>query len=111
MCRNFVFSTFVLIISWPATAVANQCFGADGAFGFQDSFALDEIVYLSGDFDTVTRHLVCGDGDLYLVRHGDPGLEDVTRGGANYQTGCTLGGGFFDAPVWLPLLEPGSGEV
>lgn len=86
---------------------ANQCFGADGAFGFQDRFAIDEIVYISGDFDLVTEHLVCGDGDIYIVRHGDPGMNDVTRGGANYATGCSLGGAFFDAPVWLPDLTPG----
>lgn len=106
-----------LAVAGDAHAVL--CWASDGIGEGREkrSFGIDEAVYLSGELDYVTDHLVCGDADAYIMPAGialdGPLLGiDVTPGGANYITGCLGAGGFLDAPVWLPnpALIPGRYE-
>jgi hypothetical protein len=94
-------------------AHANQVFSSDCAFGFQNFYGSDEIVCVSGDVDTKPPGLfvLFPEGDVYVTNNrswsfGD-GLNDVTLGGFNTVVGSSLGGAFFDIPVWLPPLTPG----
>ncbi|PJB95622.1 MAG: hypothetical protein CO080_06790, partial [Nitrospirae bacterium CG_4_9_14_0_8_um_filter_70_14] len=55
------------------------------------------VVFPEGDACVVAAGSVVGGG----------AISDVTAGGCNTVVGTTIGGGFFDEPVWLPPLTPG----
>jgi len=101
----------IALITAPATA--NSIFGSDCAFGLKTFFGADEIVCVSGDVDTKPPGFVVvfPEGDACVVAAGSVvgggAISDVTAGGCNTVVGTTIGGGFFDEPVWLPPLTPG----
>lgn len=100
-----------------ATAQANQVFTTDCAFGLKDDFGIDQIVCASGDVDTKPPGFIAvfPEGNVCVVRAGTlavgGGIADVTAGGCNTVVGTSLGGGFFDEPIWLPPLQRGLFQV
>ncbi|MCI0535639.1 MAG: PASTA domain-containing protein [Verrucomicrobiales bacterium] len=105
---------FVSAVATHQTARANQVFGSDGSFGFKDTFFDNQAVYASGEADFNTGEFIFPQGNVCVVAAGigfGQAISDVTAGGCNLVVGTGIGGAFFDEPVWLPPLTPGTYDL
>ena len=120
MRRSKMFPPIPLLLGFltmlcPTWVYGAQVWSSDCNWGFQDIYAQDQMVCISGELDYIDPGFeFLPDADAYVTENQVwPGgtLADVTLGGANSVVGAGGGGAFFDEVVWLPDLTPGEYDI
>jgi MYXO-CTERM domain-containing protein len=117
MSRYRIFSSATALLLGLAISPNAQALTidtSDGNFGFKSKFNPGDAVYVTGECDVKDPqgNPFCCAMWVHVVPVGYPDpFHDVTKGKQNYIEGCAGAGAFYDEPIWLPLLTPGSYEL
>jgi hypothetical protein len=112
---NLAWAALAVAMLGAQSARANQAFTTDCFFDFKNFFGANETVCVSGDVDSIESPAFLPDAKICVTTNQvwavGAGIADVSAGGCNLVVGASLGGGFFDEPVWQPPLVPGRYDV